>query len=54
MKTHINLVCVYELEQYATNLSFTFYLKTNLNTYKYDTSLLENLLFLFDLVQTLI
>ena len=27
-------VCVYELEQAITNLSFTFYLKINLNTYK--------------------
>ena len=27
-------VCVYEFEQSTTNLSFTFYLKTNLDTYK--------------------
>ena len=37
-------VCVYELEQSTTNLSFTFYLKTNLSTYKHNTSLHENLL----------
>ena len=36
MKTHVNFVYVYvyELEQSITNLSFTFYLKTNLDTYK--------------------
>ena len=30
MKIHINFVCVYELEQSTTNLSFTFYLKNKI------------------------
>ena len=54
IKTHKFCVYVYEREQSITNLSFTFYLKINLGTYKLDTTLLENLLLLLDLVQTMI
>ena len=61
MKTHMNLVCecMWYLSNPATNLSFTFYLKTNLTKTNLDTSLLLkgftwSLHLLLDLVQTLI
>ena len=44
MKSHINFVCIYEFEQSRTNLSFTFYLKLNLHTYKIRHKSSENLL----------
>ena len=45
MKTHLNFVCVYiNLSNTQLIYSLHFILKTNLNTYKLNTSLLENLL----------
>ena len=47
-------MCVNELEQSTTNLSFTYYLKQKILTLKKLDSSLENLLLLLDLVQILI
>jgi len=44
MKTHINFVCIYELEQSRTNLSFIFYLKHKILTVTKLDSSLKNLL----------